>query len=179
MLNESLAERYAVALFSLAKEAGQAFKQMEELRLVSSCLEKSRDLSAVLRSPAVPRATKKSIIAELFRERVSERTLHFLYLVVDKGRERHLEDIIRCFEVRLKSDMGIVEARVEVAEALDPQIEALVLTRLVRLTGKKVEMKVIVRPELVAGVVITLGDRLYDGSIKGHLDKIRELMSKG
>lgn len=174
MLDETLAERYSEALYKMAHEAGKAGAQLKELQLVGVTIQEHPHLRHALESPAVPREVKRNIAHQLLEKRVSTDTLHFLYLIIDKGREKYLPAMIRSFEKRLQSDEGIVEARVEVPAALDPATEAQVRQRLSDMTGKKVQMEVAVRPELIAGAVITVGDRLFDGSLQTQLEQIRE-----
>lgn len=178
MLDETLAERYSEALYQMAREAGQAPRQLAELHSAVKLLRDHRALRHALESPAISREVKKSIVRRLVEGRVQPRTLHFLYLLVDKGRERFLPAIARAFERRLHTDEGILEARVEVPEALDPEMEALVQARLAELTGKTVQMEVRVRPELIGGAILTVGDRLFDGSIRTHLEKMRERLAR-
>ncbi len=178
MLDETLAERYSEALCQMAREAGQAGEQLQELRLAVSHLEQHAALRRAIQSPAVPREVKKNIARQLLGNRVHERTLHFLYLVIDKGRERLLPEMVSTYERMLQTDEGIAQARVEVPVPLDVEMEARFRARLVELTGKNVQMEVHVRPELIGGAVITVGDRLYDGSVRTHLEKIRERLAR-
>lgn len=177
MLNETLAQRYSVALYALAHNTGEAGQQLRELEVVTGLLAEHRNLRQALESPTIPREVKKSIVGSLLSGRVSGRTLQFVRLVVDKGREKLIADIVACFRKQLKEQEGIIDAKVEVAAELEPALEALVKMRLLEITGKKVQMEVVVRPELVGGAVITLGDHLYDGSVRYHLDEIRECLS--
>lgn len=174
MLDETLAERYSEALYGMAHEAGEAGEQLRELKLVGDLLEEHAQLRKALESPAVPREIKRNIVCKLLQARVAQRTLHFLYLVIDKGREHYLPAIIRSYEKMLQVDEGVVEARVEVPTPLDAATEMRVRARLVELTGKKILLDVRVRPELIAGAVITVGDRLFDGSVQTQLEQIRE-----
>lgn len=174
MLDETLAERYSEALYKMAHEAGKAGTQLKELQLVGATMDEHRQLRHALESPAVPREIKRNIARQLLEKRVSQDTMHFLYLIIDKGREKYFPAMIRSFEKMLQADEGVVEARVEVAAPLDPQMEAQVRERLSAMTGKKVQMEVAVRPELIAGAVITVGDRLFDGSLQTQLEQIRE-----
>ncbi len=178
MLDETLAERYSEALYQMARETGQAGQQFRELQEAVTLFQEHRDLRHALESPAVSRDIKKSIVRRLAEGRVQPRTLHFLYLVVDKGRERFLPAMARAFERMLRSDEGIVEARVEVAAPLDSEMEGRVQAHLAELTGKKVQMEIRVRPELIGGAVITVGDRLFDGSVRTHLEKMRERLAQ-
>ena len=178
MLDETLAERYSEALYQMARQAGQAGQQFRELQQVVALFAEHRELRHALESPAVSREVKKRIVRRLAEGRVQSRTLHFLYLVVDKGRERFLPAILRMYERMLRSDEGIVEARVEVASPLDSTMEDQVRAHLAECTGKKVQMEVRVRPELIGGAVITVGDRLFDGSMRTHLEKMRDRLAQ-
>jgi len=177
MLDETLAERYSEALYHMAREAGDAGEQFRELQSAVSQLGQHASLRRALESPAIPREVKKNIVRQLLGERVQARTLHFLYLVLDKGRERLLPQMVGTFERMLRSDAGIVQARVEVPVPLDDELEAHFAARLAALTGKKVQLEVHVRPELIGGAVVTVGDRLYDGSLRTHLERIRERLA--
>lgn len=174
MLDETLAERYSEALYKMAHEAGKAGAQLKELQHVGALMDEHRQLRHALESPAVPREVKRNIARQLLQGHVGQDTLHFLYLVIDKGREKYFPAMIRSFEKRLQEDEGIVEARVEVPAPLEAAEEAAMRQRLSTMTGKKVQMEVKVRPELLAGAVITVGDRLFDGSLKTQLEQIRE-----
>lgn len=174
MLDETLAERYSEALYKMAHEAGKAGAQLKELKLVEATMQEHAQLRHALESPAVPREVKRNIAKALLQARVSQDTLHFLYLVIDKGREKYFPAMVRSFEKRLQADEGVIEARVEVPAPLDAATEAQVRQRLSTLTGKNVQMEVAVRPELIAGAVITVGDRLFDGSLQTQLEQIRE-----
>ncbi len=178
MLDETLAERYSEALYHMAREAGDAGEQLRQLQAAVSHLEQHASLRRALESPAIPREVKKNIIRQLLGDRVQARTLHFLYLVLDKGRERLLPQMVGTFERMLRSDAGIVQARVEVPVPLDDELEAQLVARLAALTGKKVQLEVHVRPELIGGAVVTVGDRLYDGSLRTHLERIRERLAR-
>jgi F-type H+-transporting ATPase subunit delta len=178
MLDETLAERYSEALYQMAREAGEAGQQFRELQKAVELFAEHRELRHALISPAISRDVKKNIIRHLAEGRVQPRTLHFLYLVVDKGREVYLPAILRMYERKLRSDEGIVEAQVEVAFSLDATMEDQIRAHLAELTGKKVQMEVRVRPELIGGAVITVGDRLFDGSVRTHLEKMRERLAQ-
>lgn len=174
MLDETLAVRYAEALYGLARGANRASAQLDELKMVQQVLQEHSQLQQALESPAVPGEVKKRIAHDLFAKRVKQDTLHFLYLVIDKQRERYFAAMVRSFEKMLQADEGVVEAKVEVPFALDEAARARVLERLTRMTGKKIKLDVEVRPELLAGAVVTVGDRLYDGSFSSQLEQIRD-----
>ncbi len=181
MQSESLAERYAAALFEASSDASRQASVLNELMAVKEVFSSSQELEAAFLSPAVSPSAKKRVIGAVCDKldtTISEPVRNFLNLVVDKGREAYLTAIIDSFEQKIKEHNGVIEARVETASELDLSLNALIRTRLVEITGKKVNMQMVVKPELIAGAVIYFGDRFYDGSVKYHLDALRQHLSK-
>lgn len=178
MLNESLAGRYSTALYASAKTggSGQTLTQFKELQIIAAALRTHAGLKKSLNSPTVARAVKKEIIKAVFKDQISQRTLNFWSVLIDKGREPYYEDIVECYKKQLCEDNGIVEAKVESAAELDDQMRMFIELKLSKISGRRVKMIVDVRPELIGGLVIRLGERLYDGSIKRHIENMRSRM---
>ncbi len=181
MQSESLAERYAEALLEASSSSSRQASVLNELLAVKEVFRSSEELETAFLSPAVPSSAKKRImsaVCDKLDTAISEPARNFINLVIDKGREIYFTAIIDSFEQKIKERNGIIEAKVETALGLDEFLEALIRTRLVEITGKKVNMQMVVKPELIAGAVISFGDRFYDGSVKYHLDAMREHLSK-
>lgn len=187
MLNEALSKRYSAALYSCAKEEGgnQTVAQFKELQAVLHTFEEHEDLKRCFITPTVSRGTKKEIVKAVFAEHVSQRTLNFLRVLIDKEREAYFEDIVECYTRQLCEDNRIWEVKIEAAEDLDKTLCDLIKDRLETGLNKnkaaedrpeRVKLKVEVKPELLGGLIIHLGGRLYDGSIRRHLDKMRSLL---
>ncbi|HXE72691.1 MAG TPA: ATP synthase F1 subunit delta [Candidatus Nitrosotenuis sp.] len=177
MLDETVAARYAEALYELARQdPGPAFA-LRELEDVARTLAGHAALNRALRAPTVPAQVKKAILKRLLEPRVRALILHFLYLLVDKRREAYLEAIVEAFRRKLRDEQGLVRCRVEVAAPLTTGTRDRLLERLSALTGKKVELEVVVRPEILGGAVLTVGDRLIDGSLRRQLEDLRERLS--
>ncbi len=177
MLDESLAKRYAAALYASASAKKQQREQLKELRIIQKELSEHAQLNQCLVSPAVARPIKKKIIQAVFADKISVRAFNFLFVLIDKGREACLNDIIECFKRQFCEENGIVEVTVESASELDMQLCIFIETHLNKITGKKIKMQTVVRPELIGGLVVKYGGCLYDGSIKRHLGNIHSLMA--
>jgi len=187
MLNEALSKRYSAALYSCAKEEGgnQTVAQFKELQAVLHTFEEHEDLKRCFLTPTVSRRAKKEIVKAVFAEHVSQRTLNFLRVLIDKEREVYFEDIVECYTRQLCEDNRIWEVKVEAAEDLDKTLCDLIKDKLEAGLNKnkaagdqpeRVKLKVEIKPELLGGLIIHLGGRLYDGSIRRHLDKMRSLL---
>lgn len=176
MLRETVAERYAEALYGLAQEAGRVAAQLGELEQVLQTLERHDRLKEALYSPAVPSSVKRAILRRLLEGQVSRTTMHFLYLLVDKEREVYLPAVIQCYRKRMRREKGVVQCRVQVAAPLSESQRGRLEERLRRLTGRRVELVVEVDPDLLAGAVITYEDQRIDGSLESHLQALKERM---
>ena len=178
MLNQSLAIRYAQALFALAAKGQGYDAQLVELIRVKGILDSSPPLKKAVESPTIPGSTKKAILKQLLEKRTTATTLHFLFVLVDKNREVYVDSILEAYRDLLRNQRGEVAAALQTATALAPTVLAQVQTTLLKHTGKKVDLKTEVVPSLIGGMVIHIGDKVIDGSIRRQLLQIQERLSK-
>ena len=142
----AISTRYARALVDVVTEPGSGIDPqtaMEQLREVAAMVAASDDLRGALLSPAVSPSRKRAVIAKLVHVHVKIR--NFLYVVIDHRRVRDLNQ--------------------EQRAALEVQ--------LTRMAGKKAKLKFQTEPALVAGVVARVGSKVYDGSVRGQLERLR------
>lgn len=177
MLNESLARRYSIALYASAKAKGEESLQLKELRIVQGVLAENPALRRALIAPTISRPVKRKVLQAVFGGQVGQRTSNFLYVLVDKGREIYLDDIVESYKREFCAEKGIIEVLAESASTLEESLQAEITQQLGRLTGKKVKMEVVVRPELIGGLVLKYSGYLFDGSVRRHLDNIHDLMA--
>jgi F-type H+-transporting ATPase subunit delta len=84
-----------------------------------------------------------------------------------------LDDIVRVFERELDAELGFAEVEVSSARPLSPQEKREVEARVERMSGKKIRATYVSNPQLLGGVVVRVGDTIYDGSVRGQLEKMR------
>ncbi len=176
MIQRRIVRRYAAALFVAASRADVVDRVESDLGLVSYAMESSSDLRSSLASPLVAPDTKKAIMRDLFVDRVHETTLKYLTLVVDKRREEALIYTEREYILFANEARGVVEAEVHTALHITEDQSQRLQARLSIFTGKRVNLVKIVRPELIGGVMIKIGDEVIDGSIKGRLSDLKKAM---
>lgn len=174
MLLETVANRYAEALYSMAKEKGEHKAQLKELEHVYEIIRAHPSLGRAIQSPTIPSAVKRSILQQLLGKRVSQRTLHFFYLLVDKNRELYVKAVVESFRELLRRDEGVVKCRAEVAAPIDETLKGALMEQLKKVTGSKIELEVVENPSLLGGAVLTIGDRLIDGSFASQLTHMRQ-----
>jgi len=178
-LNEkAIARRYAVALFQVAKDNGQLDQIMSDYQLVLRFLKQDPRLGELLRHQRLSVRRKKEIARELWQDRVSRLFLSYIELLIDKRRERFLEAIYDLFASQVRQVRNIVVVEVRTPFPLDRQVELHLISALERLTGKQVELETSLRPELIGGLAVKIGDRVIDGSATKRLQLLGRSLVK-
>ncbi len=176
MIQRRIVRRYAAALLNAARKAGAIDRVESDLGLVSYALDSVPSLRRIIRSPIVSRERKKLILEEILADRLHTLTLSFLRLLVDKRREEILS-VIEPEYVQLADEVrGIVKAHVSTVVELTDKQKSRLADMLSRLTGKNVLISAKVDRSIIGGVVVKIGDRVIDGSIRGQLFTIRKLL---
>lgn len=173
MSTQAIARRYAKALFDLGREHDVLPELEEELRTVVSELAANPDLKTRLEHPRVSQAQKFALLDDVFADRVSYRTMNLLRILIEKRRESYLAAIHEEF-VRLYDEArGIAVATVRTAVELDSETVGSLTEQLAKAIGKQVRLKVEVQPDLIGGLVLQIGDRRLDASIRRRLQNLR------
>lgn len=179
MIGSDIAKRYARALFDIAREEGTIEAIYGELKGFSSLLKESADLAEFFANPVFDNSDKATVMGEILKKsKVSAATSNFLRLLVDKGRIGALGEIEECYRRYMDDVLNKVRVDVKTAFPLSNELSARIKEQMEGLTGKNVEMVVDEDPSLLGGVVIGVGDTLYDGSVRAQLNSIRELIKE-
>lgn len=174
MIERRIVRRYAAALFHAARKADVVDRIESDLGLASYVLETSHDPMGAISSPLVAPDKKKSILTEIFADKVNEITLQYMHLLVDKRREEALLTTEREYVLLANEARGIMDAEVTTAVKLDEDQESDIESRLSAMTGKSIHLVKNIDPGIIGGVVVKIGDTLIDGSIRGQLAALRE-----
>jgi F-type H+-transporting ATPase subunit delta len=173
-----VAEPYAQALLELAKSNNSIQETNRDISIVSSFLLCSIDLKKFLVSPIRTREAKKSVLKSLFHGKISETTLNFLMLLIDRNRIPILESVIEKFLTLSYKLKGIEIARVTSAVQLSGRQQTFLAKQLKKFTGAKhVKLAVKVDPSLIGGFTIEIGSKLIDSSIRGQLRQFANLLA--
>ncbi|MFZ5652522.1 MAG: F0F1 ATP synthase subunit delta [Bacillota bacterium] len=174
MLRGAVGGRYAEALYQIAVRDNAVDTIEKELSSVEALIRESRDLQKVLYHPRITTDEKKSLLSELLSGKVSGVTMEFLKLLVDRQREQFLSDIVSYFVSLANKARNITEAVVTSAVEMTSDEKQSLAEILNKITGQKVETSYSVDPSLIGGVVVRIGDRVIDGSIRTRLATLRE-----
>jgi len=175
----SVASRYARALVDVILESkidGDLARQ--QLRTFVDAIHESLQLRRVWESPAVLPEQKRAVLDAIAGKVGAVKPIrNFIAVIIDHRRIGILDDIVRVFESELDAELGFAEVKVSSARPLSPQEQREVESRVENMTGKKVRATYASSPELLGGIVVRVGDTIYDGSVRGQLEKMRQELS--
>lgn len=169
-----VARRYARALFEEARALGQAQAIDADVTVLHESFTTSRELARVFESLVIPREKKKKVIEALFAGRLEPLTIRFVALLVEKERENLLPAIVAAYRALQDEERGVLEVHVRTAFPLNEAGAQPLVKKLTQLTGKKIRLQLQQDPSLIGGVVVRIGDTVYDGSVRQQLAALRE-----
>lgn len=164
---------YADALFEVAKAEGTVGQIEEELFRFSQALEASDELRGALTDAHVPAARRQQIVEDLLGGHALPITTALVSMVVGAGRARDLPQIVRQLVERSAAEANKEVAEVRSAINLTADQRTRLAAALNAATGKQVEVKVVVDPSVLGGIVAQVGDTVIDGSVRSRLDQLK------
>jgi F-type H+-transporting ATPase subunit delta len=170
------ANRYAKALFDVALQEKADLGQVDrDLQAVVAMIEASPDLAQASNRGTVTEEKRKSLIEAVSRAMTLTVPVTKLLVLLAQTRKLNLlPDLEQAYRERLLAHQNIVRAEVKSAAPLSPDKTKALEESLAKVTGKKVELSVSVDPELLGGVVATIGSTVYDGSVRTQLQRMRQ-----
>lgn len=175
----TIAKRYARAFFEVAEEEGGIEKFYNELSVFLSLMEENKDFREFLANPIFDQDEKKQVVDTILGQMsVSGITANFLRLLTDKRRIVLLKDIVDSYREMMDEALGIVRVEVKTAFSLTDELQKDLQSRLEKLTGKRVVMTVLEDRSLLGGIVVRIGDTVYDNSVRTQLNNIRNLLGE-
>lgn len=175
MKENIVAGRYAQALFTEAKAEGKTQAVIDQLSSLGALYDASEDFKVLVKNPLIDKAAKQSVVDQLkAKGAVDEFLYKFLTLLVSKNRLGLLNLIAEQVIAMDMHDRGEAEAVVTVAAPMEDAAKAALNDVLGKLTGKKITIKETVDASILGGVIAQVESSLYDASVKGQLNKIKE-----
>ncbi|NBC16921.1 MAG: ATP synthase F1 subunit delta [Bacteroidetes bacterium] len=179
MKNRSVARRYAQALYEEAAARQQVDAVDADVDVIRDALEASRELRRFFASPVLSRAQKEDVVEALLQSHVSTLTYDFLRLLVAKQREDALADMVQAYRDLRDEQEGVTEALIRSAHPLSEAEQQQLAEEFQRVTGKQVRLQVQQDDTLIGGVLVRIGDTVYDGSVRHQLTSLREHLEHG
>ena len=169
-----LAAVYAKALLGATERAGNTETVLDELEaLLSDVFQRLPTLENTLASPRVGQEEKLRLLELAFGSRVSQSLMDFLKVVAVRGRLDCLRAIARAARQQLNDLRGHVEVTLTTAEPLGEELLQQAMERLKTALGQQIDLSTTVNPDLIGGVVVRVGDTIFDGSVLNRLEQLR------
>lgn len=172
-MSDSRIDGYARALFEVARAEGTLDQVEDELFRFALSYESSESLRSALTDDEIPVAKRLAIVEDLLGGKASNTTTQLLSMVVGSGRGRDLPAIINSLVARASSAKNLEVAEVRSAVALSADQQTRLAAALANATGKQVNLKVVVDPSVIGGLVATVGDTVIDGSVRTRIDQLK------
>ena len=176
MRNTVVARNYASALVALARDADAVERFGDLLDALAGAVAGTPALKAVLMSPRVRKDAKQQVLAKALKGVAPDVFVRFLQAIVQRGRQGILSDISAAYGELADQHFNRVHASVTTAREVDKKLAKEIGERLERAVGKTVVPHFHVDPEVVGGVVVRVGDRVFDGSLRRRLQILRRAM---
>jgi F-type H+-transporting ATPase subunit delta len=178
MTSPTIVNRYANALADVViaphSEVAPA-AALAQLRSFYSSASAVPELQAVMASPAVSKERKRAVIRAIADALGLSRTVvNFLLVLSDRRRWSALHEVIEALDAVLDNHLGFEKAQVKSAYELSDQQRETLTQQLARIAGRNVRLSLSVEPALIGGVTARVGSTVYDGSVRGHLAKMRQ-----
>ena len=179
MRDVTIAKNYAEALLALARKAGDTTGWGTRIADVADAVERDQSLRHFLESPRVDAAKKNAILARAFQDRMPRLVVRYLQALVTNRRQMLIPEIAVAYRDLLDDVEGRVHARVTLAQEPTDAETAAIAQQLGRALGKTVVPHVSVNPAILGGVVVRVGDRVMDGSVRRRLAMLRNRLVYG
>ncbi|OMF37178.1 ATP synthase F1 subunit delta [Paenibacillus sp. FSL H8-0548] len=169
-----VAKRYAKALFELAEKQQIVSGVEDQLKLIVQILEKDPEIESFLSLPSIDPASKIAVLKTAFGDQVSVLVLNTIEILITRGRQNVIADLYAAYTKVAGDSLGQAHATVYAAKALTDEELAAVAVQFGQVTGKTIIAQQVVEPSLLGGVQVRIGDRLYDGSLSGKLERLQK-----
>jgi F-type H+-transporting ATPase subunit delta len=172
----TVARNYAEALLMLGQRHEAVVEYGALLEAVAGAVTTEPRLEAILASPRVPKERKKKLLRDALAGRAPAPFVRYLESIVQRGRQGLFHEIAKAYERLLDAHLGRVHAAVSTAHTVDPELAKEIAASLAKLVGKEVLPHFRTDPRLLGGLVVRIGDRVLDGSVRRRLSLLRHSM---
>lgn len=174
----NVAKRYAKALFESAQGGNIVSQVEEELLAVVNAIEANGDLEKLIQHPGIAVEAKKGMLQQLFEGKVSDIVLNTLQLLIDRRREDIIGAIATYYVGIANGALGQANATVYTPFDLSETELNLIREKFGSLSGKTIRLDTVIDKSLLGGIQVRIGDRLYDGSLSGKLQRIEKVLNQ-
>jgi F-type H+-transporting ATPase subunit delta len=179
MASDDRIDGYASAIFEIARSEDELEQVGDELYRIARSFEASNELRDALTDRRIPVDRKLAVLGDLLDGKVSPLAVGLVNFVVGVGRAADLPAIADRLAARAAGERDAAIAEVRSAIELDDEMVARLAASLSKATGKQVEVKTVVDPAVLGGIVARVGDTVIDGSLRHRLEELRDKLTHG
>lgn len=170
------ANTYAQALYGLARDEGLDTTILEELSALRQVFTETPQYSKLLSAPDVPKQERCGILDEAFRGKIHPYVLNFLKILTEKGYIRQFPQCCDAYRGFYNEDNGILVVKAQSAIALTQQQTQKLIAKLETTTGKRIDLRCSVDPDVLGGLRLSYDGKQVDGTVRNRLDAIGKLL---
>ena len=171
-----IANVYAQALYTLAKDEGFDTQILEEMAVLQLSFTQEPGFLRLLSAPNISKEERCKILDDSFRDRVNPYLLNFMKILTEKGYARHFIDCCKAYKEQYNDDHGIITVTAVSAVLLSQEQKDKLSEKLSRITGKTIELQNRVDPEVLGGIRLDYDGKRVDGTVQNRLDSVRALL---
>jgi F-type H+-transporting ATPase subunit delta len=171
MKRTKASNRYAQALFEIARENGIIKNVLDDVKMISETINHEIELIDLIKNPTINKHTKKNIFEKIFSTKVNKSTMSFMVLVIEKKREAYLLDIINKYLDLYNQYNNIVVAQIISTETLSEDVKNKIKEKIN--IGGSVQIEEKIDKSLLGGFIIKTGDLQYDASIRKKINNVK------
>lgn len=170
--------RYAKSIFNIAKKKGIMNEILLQLNEFSNLLKKEEKIFKSLINPCIPVKIKEELISKIAEKMGMDEILKsFLKIILDKSRIDFINTIVLSYKKLFDEDEGLLRAKISTAFPLSEDEMKLLILKLENIFGKKIVVDIEINEDLIYGVVTTIEDKVFDGSLKTYLSSLKKQLT--
>lgn len=171
-----LAKRYSEALTEVAKNKNELDTVWADLQTVEESMTSVKEMANFLSHPVIPVFEKKDMVKSVFEGKINNDVLNLLYILLEKNKINLLSTILYCFEESMDEAKNILKVGVVSAAEIDEDLKHKLQEKLESKLNKSVKFDFETKPEIIAGVVLKIQDKVIDGSMAAKLEGFKKAL---
>lgn len=176
-MGKLIGNRYASALFEVGLELDKVEDFFKELNIIKGVFEMEDRLFQILTHPRITKSDKKSLIKDVFKDNISKEISNFLYIIIDKRRERNILEIVNRYKEIYNDHKNITNVIATTAIPMDEESKQNLKNKLEEKLNKKVEISNTVDPSIIGGVLLQMDDKIIDSTLTSQLKNMEKLVT--
>ena len=173
---ELVSKRYALALFEAGLDLDKIDEFNKELDFLQTVFDQEEQLLQLLSHPRIKKDEKKDLINRIFKDKLSQELVNFIYILIDKRREAHIIDIITKYKELFNEHKNIIIVVAMTAVPMEEKARNKLVEVLASKLDKTVELTNEIDKSVIGGVVLNIENKVVDGSLKGQLDSLSKIL---